>query len=65
MIKAHPGKDNAGTIITLHLEITEESLVSFRRMLARALNTWDNAPGELKELSDMLEHGKILQEYKP
>jgi hypothetical protein len=46
-----------------HIAITEDSIESFTKMVNRALNTWDEAPKDLKELGDMLVHGKILQDY--
>ena len=35
----------------------------FKALIARGLNTYDQAHPQLKELYDQLEHGKILQNY--
>jgi hypothetical protein len=49
----------------LRLEITEEeSLKNFIALVNRALNVWDRAPAELKELGDMLTHGYVTQHHK-
>jgi hypothetical protein len=53
----------SGNIDAAHFSVTEESLPSFTKAINRALNTWDEASAELKELGDMLTHGKILQDY--
>lgn len=52
------GQPPALTII-----ISDSSLVRFKQLFSRALNTFDQAHPELKELGDMLEHGRILQDY--
>lgn len=51
----------------LRLEITEESLPIFQQLINRALNCWDSAPKDIKDLGDMLTHGRITQDhtYKP
>lgn len=43
--------------------ITPESLPSFIQLLNRALNTWDDAPPELKALADQVIFGEQLQDY--
>jgi hypothetical protein len=62
-IHAKPGRDNDGNLIHLNLSINQESLPNFLRLIDRALNCWDNAPQELKELGDMLTHGRITQDH--
>lgn len=49
----------------MHLVITIDggSCKDFTTAMNRALNCWPDAPPELKELADMLNHGKILQDY--
>lgn len=42
---------------------SNESFVAFSEMVRRALNCWPDAHPELKELGDMLMHGKVLQDY--
>jgi hypothetical protein len=40
-----------------------EMVDAFREMVRRSLNCWPDAHPALKELGDMLEHGRILQDY--
>jgi homoaconitase/3-isopropylmalate dehydratase large subunit len=47
----------------IHISITEDSLPNFQQLIHRALNTWDSAPKELKELGDMLVHGYVTQDH--
>ncbi len=35
----------------------------FKQMISRALNTYSDAHPALKEFGDMLEHGRVLQDY--
>lgn len=60
--KAEPEKNLAEA---LTLTITDTSLDNFKRLVDRALNCWDDAPKELKDLGDMLTHGRITQDYTP
>lgn len=60
--KAEPEKNLAEAIT---LTITDDSLDNFKRLVDRALNCWDNAPKELKDLGDMLTHGRITQDHTP
>lgn len=59
------GATNPESIDVLHLSITRDdlSLNQFRELLNRALNCWPECPADFKNLSDLLEHGKVLQEY--
>jgi hypothetical protein len=59
------GAINPESIDVLHLSITKDdsSITQFRELLNRALNCWPECPVDFKQLSDLLEHGKILQEY--
>jgi hypothetical protein len=41
----------------------EDSIAAFGELLNRALNCWDSAPKELKELGDMWTHGHITQDH--
>lgn len=34
------------------------------QLLARALNTWSDAPPEAKELHDLVVHGVLFQDYR-
>jgi len=47
----------------IHISVTAESIQNFIRLVDRALNCWDNAPKELKELGDMLTHSRITQDH--
>lgn len=60
-------RDNTNALHNLRIEISKESIPLFISMVDRALNCWDTAPKELKELGDMLTHGRITQDhtYKP
>ena len=48
----------------LEIDFEGSSIELFKKLVARALNTWDQAPAELKELGDMLEHGRVTQDYQ-
>lgn len=41
----------------------EDSLEALRTLVRRGLNCFPEAPPEMKELGDVLDHGKILQDY--
>jgi len=45
------------------LVIHGSNIAPFKELVQRALNCWPNAHPALKELGDMLTHGKILQDY--
>lgn len=53
-----------GTIFQQVFITSAESHESFKKLVRRALNTWDEAPAELKEFGDILEFGAPLQDYK-
>ena len=63
MIHVRVTRNSMFKIDGAHISITSESIEDFTKMVNRALNTWDEAPKDLKELGDMLVHGKILQDY--
>lgn len=44
--------------------VDNDSLKNFKLTLARAVNVWPDAPDEIKELHDLIVHGKILQKYR-
>ena len=52
-----------GTIGHQILILDHESFESFKTLLNRALNTWDDAPPELKALADTIIYGQQLQDY--
>ena len=47
----------------IHLSITEDSIPVFMQLINRALNCWDWAPKEIKELGDLLTHDRITQDH--
>jgi hypothetical protein len=63
MIHVRVTRNSLFKIDAAHISITEESMEDFIKLVNRALNTWDDAPKDLKELGDMLVHGKVLQDY--
>jgi len=40
-----------------------KELENLKQVISKSLNCWDKAPASLKELADILCHGKILQDY--
>ena len=61
------GNDPANRIDGIKISVTEDSLPAFEQLIHRALNCWDSAPKEIKDLGDMLTHGRVTQDhtYKP
>lgn len=55
---------SSGNISSLNITLSAESINTFRTILDRALNCWPHCPNEWKELSDMLNHGRVLQNYQ-
>lgn len=49
-------------VMTLRI-VGADSIAAFRCAMHKATNCWDNAPTEIKELSDMTIHGKLMQNY--
>lgn len=45
------------------IDVPAEHIPAFKLLVARGANTWADAPREIKELHDLLYHGKILQKY--
>lgn len=45
------------------ITVTGDYIEPFKEMVRRALNCWPDAHPVLKELGDMLMHGRILQDY--
>lgn len=58
-----PGDENAPEERTLQVTITGASIKDFSNLISAALNCSPNVHPELKELGDMLTHGKVLQDY--
>jgi len=50
--------------VTVVIIVGHPSRLRFNLVVAKGLNTWDQAHPELKELNDVLHHGRILQDYK-
>lgn len=47
----------------LHVKIPTELVKSFKLLIHRALNTNADCHPAFKEFGDLLEHGKVLQDY--
>jgi hypothetical protein len=45
------------------IRINKQTIPAFKQLVQRALNTWADAPPELKEFGDLLEHNQVLQDY--
>ncbi len=45
------------------IDIKPELLPAFLDLVQRAMNTWADAPPELKEFADLLLDGKVQQDY--
>ena len=63
MIHARVSRNPENEIDGIHISITADSRQNFNTLVNRALNCWDSAPAELKELGDMLTHGYITQTH--
>lgn len=63
MIHARVSRNPENEIDGIHISITADSIQNFNTLVNRALNCWDSAPAELKELGDMLTHGYITQPH--
>ena len=44
--------------------VGDADIALFQQLVRRALNTWDNAPPQIKEFGDLVTEGKILQDYQ-
>ena len=65
MIHVRVSRNPENEIAELHISVTADSIPNFTQLADRALNCWDSAPAELKELGGMLTHGYITQKYIP
>jgi hypothetical protein len=67
MLHVRVSRNPSNAIDGIHISVTEESIPVFEQLIHRALNCWDSAPQEIKELGDMITHGHITQDhrYKP
>ena len=63
-IKCTATRNDNNSLHLLRIEVTEESLPIFEQLINRALNCWDSAPQEIKELGDMLTHGRVTQDHR-
>jgi hypothetical protein len=52
-----------GSVEEFKISVTESSLLMFQELVNRALNCWPDAPKELKDMGDMLTHGRITQDH--
>lgn len=65
MIHAQVHRKPDSSIGELKISVTEESIPDFTALINRALNCWDSAPKDLKELGDLITHGRITQDHTP
>lgn len=63
MIHAQVTRNNDNSIHLLRIEVTEESLPDFISLINRALNCWDSASKDLKDLGDLITHGRVTQDH--
>lgn len=63
MIHAEVHRGPTDEIEEIKFSVTKSSLARFTEVINAGLNCKDQAHPELKELGDMLTHGKILQDY--
>lgn len=52
-----------GTPVMVIRVVGQTSVENMKQLTARALNTWDQAPPEVKEFGDMVTCGQPLQDY--
>lgn len=64
MIHTVPHYTSAGLLRSIDIMVEMDSIDAFKKLVDKALNCWDEAPAEIKELGDYLTHGKILQDYR-
>lgn len=43
------------------ISVDMDSIEEFKHMVARAMNTWQNASDTMEEFSQLIQHGKIMQ----
>lgn len=65
MIHAQVHRTPEGEIGELKISVTSESLPDFISLINRALNCWDNAPKDLKDLGDLITHDRVTQDHTP
>lgn len=56
--------DGRGVDAKLIVIDSQEDWLDFKELVFRAMNLWPDAPASLKRFSDMVQHGKVLQDYK-
>jgi hypothetical protein len=64
MIHVSVHRDSADIAREIKLSIVDEEAINqFTELVNRALNAWPDAPKDLKDLGDMLTHGRITQDH--
>lgn len=58
-------EDGLGTKAKMIYCERQEDFKTLQEIMHRATNLWPDAPPSVKRLSDMVAHGKILQDYGP
>lgn len=65
--KEKHGEFGSSTVIEsglgLALYITEDDVGAFKDLVFRGINNSPDAPPSMKQLYDILTHGKVLQDY--
>jgi hypothetical protein len=63
---AHTSQNNIAVLVgsdLIQVSVDLNMIPHFKTLVQRALNTWPDAPPELKEFADLLLEGKVLQDY--
>lgn len=63
MITVRVSRKDNNELHLIRIEVDEASMKNFIALVDRALNCWDSAPEELKNLGDMLTHDRITQAH--
>lgn len=63
MITVRVSRKDNNELHLIRIEVDEASIKNFIALVDRALNCWDSAPKELKDLGDMLTHDRITQAH--
>lgn len=58
------GIDHVEQLQKIKITIDADSIKPFVQLVRRALNTGPDAHPDLKAMGDMLDHGRVLQDYQ-
>lgn len=62
-IRVNANRNSDNRLHFFRIEVDQDSIKNFIALVDRALNCWDSAPKELKDLGDMLTHDRITQDH--